>query len=100
MEHGTTTRFTDRTDLILVDEEVRVALASKAQHGVVKILNPTTDGFAITQFDGNDHLAIAERAQVERFLAGFAGRRGFGTASGSQRWRHDVILDAKSWNLG
>ncbi len=81
--------FADGADLVLVDEEIGLALARQAQHGVVKVLDPAAHGFAVAQLDGDNHLAVAERAQVERFLAGFARRRRLGAAARRQ-W--EVIL--------
>ena len=51
-------------------------------------------GFAVAQLDGDLHLAVAERTQVERFLAGLARRRCLGATAGRQWRSHICILDA------
>ena len=73
--------FSDGADLMLVDKEIRLALARETQHGVVKVLNPTTHRLSIAQLDLDDYLAVAEGAQVERFLSGFTRRRRLGTVA-------------------
>ena len=78
---------------MLVDEEIGVAFAGDAQHGVVEVLDPARNRFSIAQLDVDHDLAIAERAQVEGFLSGLTGRRGLGAAAGGE-WSHGVILDA------
>ena len=79
---------------MLVDEQVRLSLPCQAQHRVVEVLDPAAHSFSIAQFDGNDHLAIAERAQIECLLAGITRRRRLGTAARRERRGHDSILDA------
>ena len=73
--------FRDGANLVFVDEKVRVSHARKPQHCVVEVFDPAADGFAVAQFDGDGHLAIAEGAEIEGFLASFAGRRRLGAAS-------------------
>ena len=71
-----------------------MSFAGQAQHGVVKVLDPSAHSFAVAQLDLDDHLAVAERAQIERLLAGFARRRQLGTATRGQWGGHIIILDA------
>ena len=66
---------------MLVNEEVRLSLARKAQHGVVEVLDPAAHRLPIAQLDLDDDLAFAERTQIERLLAGFTGRRRLGAAA-------------------
>jgi len=79
---------------MLIDEQVGMSHAREAHHGVVEVLDPAAHGFSIAQLDGDGHLTIAKGPQVERFLAGFAGRRGLGTTARGEWWSHDAILDA------
>ena len=79
---------------MFVDEEIGMADAGEAQHGIVEVFDPAANGFTVTQLDGDGHLAFAEGFEIEGFLAGFAGRRGFGTTPCGEWWCHDAILDA------
>src|SRR6185437_15269499 len=72
-----------------------MAVAGETKHRVVEVLDPAADGFAIAKLDGDNHLTVAEGAQIKRFLAGFAGRWCLGAAAGTQWWSHNSILDAK-----
>ena len=74
-------RFADGPDLVLVDEEVGVSLARKPQHGVVEVFDPAANGLSVPQLDLDNHLTVAERAQIERLLAGVARRRRLGTVA-------------------
>jgi hypothetical protein len=79
---------------VLVDKQVGFALPREAKHAVIKVLNPSANGFTIAQLDGHRYLPVAERAKVERLLAGLARRRGLGTSAGRQWRSHMAILDA------
>src|ERR1700761_5822486 len=65
--------FADRADLCLVDEEVRLALAREPHHHVVEVLDPAVDDLAVAQLYGYRHLTIAQRLQVQGFMACLAG---------------------------
>ena len=54
--------FGDGADLMLVDEEIRMAVARDAHHIVVEVLDPAIDHLAIAQLHLHADLAVAERA--------------------------------------
>src|ERR1039458_6092795 len=85
----------DGANLILIDEEIRLAFTSQADHAVVEILDPAGDGFAVLQFHLNRDLAVAQRAEVERFLSSFARGWSFVPASGGLVGRHESIVAAR-----
>ena len=45
--------FGDVQDVVLEDEQIRVALARQAEHVLVVILNPTLDDLSVFELDGD-----------------------------------------------
>src|SRR5580692_8087702 len=62
-------------DLLLVNKQIRPALARQADHAVVEVFNPPRDALAIAQLHCHRHLLVREKAQIGSFLSGIAGRR-------------------------
>jgi hypothetical protein len=71
----------DAPNLVLVNEEIRRTIARQPQHHVVEVLNPAAHRLTVPQLYIHDHLAIAQRAQIESFLAGLSWRGRLGTAA-------------------
>ena len=67
---------------MLVDKEIGLALPCKAHHSVVEVLDPSANDFTIAQLDRDQHLSLAEGAQIESLLSGFTRRRCLGTTAG------------------
>jgi hypothetical protein len=60
---------------MLVDKEVGMTVAGDTDHAVVKVLDPTLDGFSIAELYADADLTITERAKIQRLLPGVAWRR-------------------------
>ena len=87
----------DRANLMLVDEQIWLALARQADHAIVKVLDPAGDSLTIMQLHGDANLLFAEKAQIESLLTGFARRRRFLTPSGGVKRRHiDIVADERT----
>src|SRR5262245_39906711 len=77
--------FCDGADLMFVDKEIWVAVAGNAHHAVVEVFDPAVDDFAVAQLYLHTDLAVAERAQIEGFLASVARRRRLDPANVGER---------------
>ena len=78
---------------MLVDKQVRMAIARDANHAVIEIFDPAVDRLTVSQLHGDTDVTITERTEIERLLPSIARRRSSGTAQ--MRWwgrSHDLIV--------
>src|SRR5271165_5505659 len=67
----------DGANLILIDEQVWLALACQPYHPIVEVLDPAGDSLAVMQLYRHSDLFFAKETQVEGLLTGFTWRRSF-----------------------
>jgi len=93
--------FRDIHDLVLEDEEIGGALAGEPHHVLVVILDPSVDGLAVQELNGDRLLLLPQRLEERSFLESILRRRrptvldGLGIPLGSAE-RHAGIVH-KAW---
>src|SRR3954471_22149839 len=72
-------------DVVLEDEQVRLAIAREADHALVVVLDPAADNLAIEQLHRDRRLLFAQGFQVLRLLPGLVRGRHLRLVHGAAR---------------